>query len=302
MRIAPILVCGLLGTATFSAGQQTAPETQTPTIRLNVNLVQLNVTATDSSGRTISGLGQQAFQLFVDDVQQPITVFHGEDAPVSAGIVIDNSASMESKRSEVVAAALAFARASNPQDQMFVVHFNDQVRLGLPPDKPFTSDVSELEAAISRFSLGGSTALYDALALAQSQFRKAVFTRKVLLIITDGGDNSSRIPLKDVLNGAITGGIVMYCIGLFDETDRDRSPRVLTQLSEVTGGEAFFPPNVTDTTNIAVQIARVIRRQYTLGFAGGEDGKYHRIKVTVHDPKAGTLKAHTRAGYFAVKP
>jgi Ca-activated chloride channel family protein len=301
MRIAKSLVCALLGTVTFLAGQPTAPEAQAPTIRLDVNLVQLNVTVTGSSGHSISGLGQQAFRLFVDDVQQPITVFHGEDAPVSAGIVIDNSASMEPKRSEVVAAALAFARASNSRDQMFVVHFNDQVRLGLPANKQFTSDVSELEAAISNFSLGGSTALYDALALAQSHFRKAAFPRKVLLIITDGGDNSSHIPLKDVLQGAVAGGIVMYSIGLFDEADRDRSPRVLTQFAEVTGGEAYFPPNVTETTNIAVDIARVIRRQYTLGFAGAEDGNYHRIKVTAQDPKDGSLVVHTRAGYFAVK-
>jgi Ca-activated chloride channel family protein len=302
MRIAPILLYGLFGTATFLAGQATAPEAQTPTIRLDVNLVQVHATVTDSSGHTVSGLSQQAFQLFVDDVQQAITQFHGEDAPVSAGIVIDNSASMESKRSEVIAAALAFARASNPQDQMFVVHFNDQVRLGLPPDKQFTSDVSELETAISSFSLGGSTALYDALAQAQSQFRWAAFPRRVLLSITDGGDNSSHVPLKDVLNGAIAGGTVMYCIGLFDETDRDRSPRVLSQLAEVTGGEAFFPPDVTDATNIAVEIARAIRRQYTLGFAGAEDGKYHRIKVTAYDSNDGALQVHTRAGYFAVKP
>jgi Ca-activated chloride channel family protein len=302
MRIAECLGCGLLGTLTFLAGQPPTPEAQTPTIRLDVNLVQLNVTVTDSSGRAIPGLGQEAFQLFVDDMQQPISVFHGEDAPVSAGIVIDNSASMESKRSEVIAAALAFARASNPQDQMFVIHFNDQVRLGLPSDRQFTSDISELEAAISHFSLGGSTAIYDALALAQSQFRKAVFPRKVLLIITDGGDNSSHVPLEDVLHGAVGGGIGMYCIGLFNETDRDRNPRVLTQLAEVTGGEAFFPPDVTDTKNTAVDIARVIRRQYMLGFAGAEDGKYHHIKVTAQDPKDGKLKVHTRAGYFALKP
>jgi VWFA-related protein len=297
MQIAQALFYGVLGVVALSPGDQ-----QNPTIRADVNLVQLDARVTDSQGHIVPGLTKEAFQLFVDEVPTPITVFQGEDAPVTAGIVIDNSASMAPKRAEVIAAALAFARASNPRDQMFVVHFNKVPRFGLPEGKPFTGDIAELEAAISRFELGGTTAIYDALMLAQSQFSRAAYSRKVILLITDGGDNSSRATVEEVLNAALKAGVVIYSMGLYDETDRDRNPRVLTQLAEVTGGEAFFPAAIADTKKVCEQIAADIRAQYTLGFPGAEDGRYHRIRVTASDPKRGKLEVHTRAGYFAVKP
>jgi Ca-activated chloride channel family protein len=297
MQIAQALFYGVLGVVAFSPGDQ-----RNPTIRADVNLVQLHARATDSQGRTVSGLTKEAFQVFVDEVATPITVFQGEDAPVTAGIVIDNSASMAPKRAEVIAAALAFARASNPRDQMFVVHFNKLARFGLPEGKPFTDDIAELEAAISRFELGGTTAIYDALMLAQSQFSRAIYSRKVLLLITDGGDNSSRATLEEVVSAALQAGVVIFSIGLYDEKNRDRNPGVLTHLAEVTGGEAFFPAAVADTRKICEQIAADVRAQYTLGFPGAEDGRYHRIRVTASHPKRGKLQVHTRAGYFAVNP
>jgi Ca-activated chloride channel homolog len=128
-----------------------------------------------------------------------------------------------------------------------------------------------------------------------------VYPRKVLLTITDGGDNSSHASLKDVLSAAAKPGIVVYSVGIFDENNRDRNPEVLSDIAEETGGHAFFPKHVSDVTNICLTIAREIRSQYTLGFPGAEDGQYHRIRVTATDIRSGPLEVHTRAGYFALK-
>lgn len=270
-------------------------------IRLNVNLVQLHVKVTDGRGHAVAGLGKSAFRLFVDDVPQEVTVFQDEDAPVSAGIVVDNSASMAPKQADVTAAALAFARASNPKDEMFVAHFNHMVRFTLPPGMRYTGDIPTLEKAIGAFEFGGTTAFYDALVAGEEHLQSAAYSRKVLLTITDGGDNSSRASLADVLNRALRESIVIYPIGIFDRNDRDRNPSVLRSLAEQTGGEAYFPEQVSDTETACVTIARDIREQYTIGFPGAEDGAYHRIRLTVTEPGRGDLKVQTRTGYRAIQ-
>ena len=250
----------------------------------------------------MSGLPKDAFQLFIDNVPQPITVFQQDDAPVTAGIIIDNSASMGPKRQEVISAALAFARASNPLDEMFVVHFSDHIRFGLPEGTLFTGSISALENAIAAFDLGGTTAFYDALLLAESPFHSAAHSRKVLLTITDGGDNSSHATLTEVLNAVRKDGVVVYPIGIFDQNDRDGNPQALSTIAEQTGGEMFLPSEVTDVNKICVSIAKEIREEYTLGFPGAQDGQYHRIRLVVKDPQHSPLQVHTRAGYVASKP
>jgi len=281
-----------------AAGRMAAQET---TIRMDVNLVVINVTVYGKDGKFILGLGKEAFKIFEDDVERPITTFHGEDAPVTAGILVDNSASMKTKRSEVIAAALAFARSSNPADQMFVIHFNERARFGLPGIRPFTDSIPELETALSRYATGGSTALYDGIGVALSHFRRASIDRKVLLTISDGGDNSSKAALSDMLRWAGESGVAFCCIGFFDG-DHDRNPGVLKQFAQSTGGRAFFPENVTDTTNICVTVAREIRAQYTLGFAGAQDGKYHRIRITARNALNELLDVRGRPGYKSVEP
>lgn len=297
MQPASIALCGLLVTAVLSPGDQ-----KPTTIRTDVNLVQLHVRVADREGHAVQGLTKSAFQLWVDDVVEPITVFQGEDAPVTAGIVIDNSASMQAKRTEVVTAALAFARASNPKDEMFVVHFNDHQRLGLPEGTDFTGNVNELEHAISAFDLGGTTAIYDALLTAQRHLARGGYQGKVILLITDGGDNSSRATLTNVLDGALEAGIAIYAIGVFGPSDRDRRPELITKIAEQTGGQAYFPEAIPDVTRICIRIADDIRKQYTLGFHGAEDGEYHRLRVTAKDVARGPLEAKTRAGYIANRP
>ena len=301
--MAALALSGTLAMALFALpdDKETASETKSANIRLDVNLVQLPVTVTDEKGRSVP-LTQEAFRVLVDGKPQPITVFQGEDAPVTAGILLDNSASMEPKKAEVIAAALAFARGSNPLDQMFVVHFSDHPRLGLPPETPFTGDVSALERAISRFDLGGTTALYDALMFAQLHFRDAAYHRRVLLIITDGADNASAASLRDVIVNAQRTGVTLFIVGMFDENEHSGNIPELTRLAEDTGGRAFFPDALADITRVCEESAREIRREYTLGFPGAEDGSYHHIDVTAQDPRYGTLRVHTRPGYFALNP
>lgn len=277
-------------------------EEEQPTIRAEVNLVELQATVTGSEGHSIPGLTKDAFELFVDGERQPIAVFQGEDVPVSAGIVVDNSASMAPKRADVIEACLAFARTSNPRDQMFVVHFSGRARFGLPGGVLFTSDISELEHAVSEFQLGGTTALYDALLVALSRLELATHSRRVLLVITDGGDNSSNASFDDVLSAARTNSASLYMIGIFELEDRDRNPGLLTELASATGGGAFFPATSAEIDPLCKRIAAGIRLQYALGFAGAQDGKYHAIRLVARDARFGPLTVKTRAGYFAVKP
>lgn len=292
------VVCVLAGAAGCSSHGQGVNQ-EDSNIRLNVNLIELSASVVDGTGKPVPGLGQETFHLFVDGRPQSIAFFGVNDAPVAAGIVIDNSASMAGKGPEVLAAALAFARVSNPLDQMFVVHFNEQVRFGLPPNLPFTGSISELEAALSKFKAEGTTALYDAVAQAISHCQTTHLQRKVLLVISDGGDNSSRVRFQDLLSSAEKAGVAIYCLGIFDEGDEDRNPQVLTKLAEITGGNAVFPKELKEATNTCVTIAGEIRQQYNFGFEGVEDGQYHRIDLTVHDPNGRNLSVRTRAGYFA---
>jgi len=152
------------------------------------------------------------------------------------------------------------------------------------------------------FILGGTTALYDALIFAEAQFRSAYYARKVILVITDGTDNSSKAKVEDVLERADRTGAVIFAIGLFDQADRSEGERVLTQLAAKTGGAAVFPPAITDATAASVGIAQEIRQQYTLAFQGAEDGRFHRVTVIATDSRYGALKVHTRPGYFATRP
>lgn len=299
----PILLPAIiLDLACAAASQQTTPTQESSTIRVNVNLILIHAAVTNRAGQFVPGLTPQEFRLFIDGVSRPIKVFERDDAAVAAGILVDNSASMRQKGSEVTTAALAFARASNPQDEMFVIHFSDQIRLGLPADTPFTGSISELESALAAFRAAGATALYDAIALGITQLQKSKLERKILLIISDGGDNSSRARFSDVVKLAIRDGVIIYCIGIYDDAYRDRNPRVLTQFANLSGGRAFFPAELKDVTDTCVKIARDIRQQYTLGFEGPEDGEYHRIHVAAQWPGHEELMVQTRAGYFAPKP
>lgn len=297
-----LAILGLVSLVRFAFAAASPATLQPPTIRTEVNLVQVQVKVTDPHGRIVTGLRKQAFELLVDDQKQDITVFQGEDAPVAAGIVIDNSASMAPKQQDVIQAAAEFARDSNPLDQMFVVHFNNQVRLGLPAGQEFTDRIEQLQSAISKFELGGTTAFYDALMSAMKHMEPAKYNRRVILAITDGGDNSSTAAPLDVLNASARSGIAIFAVGVFDAADTDQNPAVLKQLAGSSGGAAFFPQTSSEVPGLCRQIAHEIRQEYTLGFAGATDGRYHSIRIVVHDPRYGSLQAQARSGYWAAAP
>jgi len=276
------------------------------TIRVNVDLVVLHATVRNHEGILVSGLGQEDFQVFEDGVPQEIKIFSHEDTPVTVGLVVDSSGSMKSKRAKVIAAALAFARSSHPEDQMFVVSFNENVYFGLPDNTPFTDKEDQLQVALSRIKADGMTALYDATAAALAHLKKGKQDKKVLIVISDGADNASQHTVAQIMTMAGQSDAIIYPLGVFEQDDPDRNPGVLRRLARATGGEAFFPRSVDHVVPICEQIARDIRNQYTIAYVPTnrkQDGTYRVVRLQAGAAGHGRLVVRTRAGYYAlVKP
>ena len=271
------------------------------TIAVDVDLVVFNVTVTDQKGRPVSGLEPADFALSEDGRPQAITLFSAEDVPASVGLVIDNSGSMADKRAEVIDAAVAFVAARNPSDELFVVNFNERASLGLPGSTRFTSDARQLRSALLPVPTG-LTALYDAVALGLEHLSGGTRDRKALVVLSDGGDNASRRRVDDVLDMARRSSATIYTIGVYDETNRDRNPRVLRQLADVTGGRAYFPRALTDLSQVWRDIAGGIRSQYTLGYQSANaarDGTFRTVTITATRDGGRGLRVSTRAGYLA---
>ena len=276
------------------------------TIKINVDLVVLHATVQNSNLNPVSGLGKEDFQVYEDGVLQEIESFSHEDIPVTVGLVIDNSGSMRPKRAEVITAALAFARASNDKDKIFVVNFNEHVSFGLPANTPFTNKTAQLEAALSKVAADGMTALYDAVAAALDHLKKGNRDKQALIVISDGADNASRHNLAQIMALARRSDAIIYTIGIYDRDDPDRNPGSLKQLAKATGGAAFLPGSVTNIVQICERIARDIRHQYTITYVPTNinyDGKYRVIQVKARATDRGRLKVRARAGYYApLKP
>jgi Ca-activated chloride channel homolog len=276
------------------------------TIRVSVDQVVLHATVRNRRGTPVSGLGKEHFQIYEDGVLQEIKYFSHHDIPVEVGLIVDNSGSMRPKRREVIAAALAFARSSNPQDQMFVVNFNENVSFGLPENVPFTDQVDQLELALSRIAANGETALYDAVAAGFEHLKKGNRDKKVLIVISDGADNASKHNKAQILAMAGHSDSIIYTIGLFDEGDPDQHFDVLKQLANTAGGDAFPPKSVKDVIPVCERIAHDIRSQYTLAYVPTnrkQDGTYRAIHVQAGAPGRGRVSVRTRAGYYApMKP
>jgi Ca-activated chloride channel family protein len=272
------------------------------TIRVHADSVVLHATVQNRKGVLVSGLGKGNFQVYEDGVLQQIDYFSREDIPVTVGLVIDNSGSMGPKRPEVISAALAYARSSNPHDQMFVVLFNEKVVFGLPDDTPFTDQVGHLQVALARIAADGMTALYDAVAAALEHLKKGNRDKKVLIVVSDGGDNASKHSLAQIKAMARQSDAIIYTIDISVEEDPDRNPDALKQLAKDTGGEAFLPRSVSEILPLCERIARDIRNQYTLAYAPtnrAQDGTYRLIQVKARAPGRGHVFVRTRAGYYA---
>ena len=273
-----------------------------PTISVEVNLVVLHATVRNAAGGFVSGLQEPDFRVYEDGRPQTIRLFRHEDAPVAVGLIVDNSGSMVRKRTDVAVAALAFVRSSNPADQIFIVNFNEHATFGLPDSTPFSADGSELVAALMGVPASGKTALYDAIEAGLDHLKKATYSKKALIVVSDGGDNASAHTLNDVLQDAGRSDAMIYTIGLLDEYDRESNPRALKQVARATGGEAFFPKETKAVIAICRGIAQDIRNQYTIGYAPDNnnlDGGYRRIRVIIAGRRGGHLSVRTREGYIA---
>jgi Ca-activated chloride channel family protein len=277
---------------------QTAAGVQPPAFRSETRLVVVHATVRNARGELVTTLGRGAFTVYEDGRRQPITLFRNDDIPVSLGLLIDNSGSMRTLRSKVEAAALALVRASNPQDEVFVLNFNDKTRI----DVPFTSDVGVLEAGIARVDSIGGTAMRDAIDLGQTYLADhGTRDRKLLLVITDGIDNASTVTRDRIEKQASERDTVVFAVGLFGGADRASDGRhELDRLAERTGGAAFYPGDIDDIGTVALEIAQQIRTQYTIAYAPTNqalDGTYRTIRVTVSAPERMTVR--TRTGYLA---
>jgi VWFA-related protein len=271
-------------------------------IKTSVNEVLVHVTVRDRAGNLVGQLNKDNFRIYEDGIPQQIDYFSHEDLPVTVGLVVDNSGSMKPKRPEVNTSTLAFVRSSNPQDEMFVVNFNDGVSFGLPRNMPFTDKQDQLKWALSSTEATGRTALYDAISDAVAHLKKGSQDKKALIVVSDGGDNASKHSLSETMMLAVKSDAMIYTIGIFDVDDLDRNPHVLKELAKATGGDAFFPESTKEVLEICQRIALEIRSQYTITYVSSnkkQDGSHRGIKVKVQAPDHGHLTVRARSGYYA---
>jgi Ca-activated chloride channel family protein len=268
-------------------------------ITKQVEEVVLHATAMDDKNHLITTLDKGAFTVFENNQLQTITSFRHEDVPVAMGIVIDNSGSMREKRDKVNKAALNLVRSSNPQDQVFVVNFNDEYYL----DQAFTSDINKLREALEKVEARGGTALYDAIVASSDYMKKnARLQKKVLFVVTDGEDNASRESLEEAVRRLQEeNGPTVYAIGLLGEEKARRARRALETIAQRTGGIAFLPRTLDEVDEISRTVAHDIRNQYTIGYKPSTPksaGGYRAIRVEAHAKGYSKLVVRTRSGYY----
>lgn len=298
-----ILVLGLsIGLKTLADQAPVVEPSEQPfKLTATAELVLLDVSVNDATGVHVPGLGKDNFRIYEDGQLQTITHFSSDDVPVTVGLVIDTSGSMRTKHPEVVAAAVVFINASNRQDEVFVVNFNDRATFGLPGNTPFTDDAGKLRTALQMNRAEGRTALYDALVLALTRVEEGKRDKKTIVLVSDGGDNSSVHGFEDVMRMVRESRATIYTIGLFDDDDNDRNPVLLGRLARISGGAVFLPNNVSEAIGICRRIASDIRNRYTIGYVpvrSGEKGSLRKIKVLARQPAGGKLTVRTRTSYF----
>ncbi len=282
--------------------QQLPDENGTFVIRKNVDEVLLHATVVDDKGHIVTSLDKGAFTVYEDGKPQTIISFHHEDIPVAMGIVIDNSGSMREKRAKVNQAALNLVRSSNPEDEIFVVNFNDEYYL----DQDFTNDLLKLKEALEKIDARGGTALYEAVVASADNFKNAKLERKVLFVVTDGEDNASQESLEQAVKQLQQeNGPSVYAIGLLgDEEHPKRARRALEIIAQRTGGLAFFPKTLDEVDEISRQVAHDIRNQYTIGYKPTNprsNGGFRQIRVEAR-VKGRKLMVRTKSGYYAGGP
>lgn len=318
MRNRSLLIVAVCVLSAALAAQDKPPQPQKgqndKDYSLKVETVEVNlpVSVLDKDGHPVDGLKQENFQVFEDKVQQTIKTFRHEDIPLSIGLVIDNSGSMRNKRERVNSAALAFARESNPDDETFIVNFDDSAYL----EQDFTGSIGDLVDALDNIDARGETALYDAIYLSADHLKSGKKDKKAILLITDGEDNVSKYKFEKVFDILRQSkGVTLYAIGLLEEDDQrgglfhpapsKKAKTDLVKFAEVTGGQAFFPKNLDEVEDITKRIAHDIRNHYTITYTptnANLDGTYREITVKVTPPKnMGKITWHAKPGYYAPK-
>jgi len=283
-----------------------APALPKANIRVDTNVVLIPVTVTDPLNRFVTGLDQEVFRVFEDKVEQKVVSFGSEDAPLSVGIVFDTSGSMGSKLEKSRQAVAEFFKTANPEDEAFLVEFNDRPELVTP----ITHSLEEIQNRLTFTQSKGRTALLDGIYLALHTMKKAHNPRKALIVISDGGDNSSRYTESEIKNLVKEADVQIYAIGIYEPmSSRGRTPEelsgpgLLTDISEPTGGRHFVVDNLADLPDVAAKIGVELRNQYVLGYSPtnqARDGKYRKISVKLVQPRGlPQLHAFWRTGYYA---
>jgi len=297
------LASALLAVQLAAAGAVAQNPRQPYTISDNVDLVLLDVSVKDPHGGFVTGLQKSNFRVFEDGHPREITHFASVDTPVTVGLVVDDSGSMRRKRPEVVMAGLAFAKSSNPQDEFFVINFNNSVVRGLPPQLPFTDDLQTLRAALYYGQPVGQTALYDAIAYSLRHLNLGHRDKRTLIVVSDGGDNVSDLSLSELMHLVVASRATIYTVGLFNPVNRDLNPGVLRKLANVSGGEYFEPKALDQVIPTLEKISKDIRNRYTVGYTPDEANdrcKVRSIKV-IAERQGHKLLVKTRTNY-SIRP
>ena len=276
---------------------------QAPTFSASSELVVLHVTVRDTRGAYVGGLTKDAFNVIEDGRAQSVSLFTDTDTPATVGLLIDSSGSMYQHRELTIAGAAAFADASHPQDEIFALAFNEHVSAVLPAGAPFTSDSRVLRGALEHgINSRGRTALYDAIASGVAYLSRGVSERKVLVVLSDGGDNASRTSRDEAVHKAQASNAVIYTIALIEHGSREANPALLKELSRESGGESFRPKDSEGIGKALSQIAGDIRHTYTIGYTStntARDGTYRSVRVVVTAPPGRPLVVRSRTGYRA---
>jgi len=282
-------------------GRQEQEPTAPPVFKAHSDLVVLHVNVFDGKSDAVPDLPQSAFSVVEDGRPQTITFFSGADIPVGAGLVIDNSSSMITRRAMVIAGTRAFAESSHPEDQLFTVVFNEHVRFGLQPGVEFTTSQAQVEASLLRFPAGGKTALFDAVIEAMDHVQHATHNKRVLIVLSDGDDNASSHSEADMLHRASRSDALVYTISTIDFAHQEGNAGVLKRLAARSGGIAYFPQSADQIVRDFTAVAQNIRRGYRIGYVpdkSGESGDYRRVQVIVRVPGR-NLTVRVRDGYTA---
>lgn len=300
MKVPVGLACLLTAMVAVVPAQE-APQSP-PIFKAQSDLVVLHVNVFDGRSDAVPNLPETAFHVVENDASQKITFFSSEDVPVAVGLIVDNSGSMITRHSMVLAGTRTFAASSHPEDELFTIVFNERVRHGLPDEVAFTRNRAQIEAAVSRFQPGGKTALHDAVIDGLEHLQEASHQKRVLVVLSDGEDNASVHSDEVMLERAARSDALIYTVSTAQLGNDVGRPGLLRRLARSSGGVAYTPKNERGVVDAFREIAANIRRGYRIGYVPTDtlrDGRFRRVKVSVRAPGHKDLKVIARDGYLA---